>query len=77
MYKKVGTVYSTTDYDSFAKLEGNRDVLQSRKNIIKESIEERGWIRNPVVVNEKMQIIDGQGRFEALKELGMPIEYVI
>ena len=77
MYKKVGTVYSTTDYDSFAKLEGNRDVLENRKNLIKASIEERGWIRNPIVVNEKMQIIDGQGRFEALKELGLPIEYVI
>lgn len=77
MYKKVGTVYSTTDYDSFEKLEGNRDVLERRKNLIKASIEERGWIRNPIIVNEKMQIIDGQGRFEALQELGMPIEYVI
>lgn len=45
--------------------------------MIKESIIENGWIRNPIVVNEKFEIIDGQGRFEALRELGLPIEYVV
>lgn len=75
--KVVGEIYSTMDYSSFKKLEGNRDVLQARKNTIMESISEIGWIRNPIVVNEKMEIIDGQGRYEALKELQMPIEYVV
>lgn len=75
--KSVGEIYSTDDYQVFSKLEGNRTVLEARKNIILKSIKERGWIRNPIVVNEKMEIIDGQGRFEALKELKMPIEYVI
>lgn len=70
-------IYQTSDYNIFKKLCGNRAVLESRKNIIKKSIEENGYIRNPIVVNEKMEIIDGQGRFEALKELKMPIEYVI
>lgn len=73
----VGQVFSSRDYDSFLKLDGNRSVLEPRKNSIKESIIEHGWIRNPIVVNEKMEIIDGQGRFEALQELGMPIQYVI
>ena len=45
--------------------------------MIIESINARGWIRNPIVVNENMEIIDGQGRFEALKELGLPVEYVV
>ena len=70
-------IYQTNNYDLFKKLLGNRDVLDGRKNVIKKSIVENGYIRNPIVVNEKMEIIDGQGRFEALKELGMPIEYVI
>lgn len=74
---KVGFIYSTKDYDEFHKLNGNRTVLQQRKNMILASIRERGWIRNPIVVNEKMEMIDGQGRFEALKELDMPIEYCI
>ena len=28
-------------------------------------------------MNEKLQIIDGQHRFTALKELGFPIEFII
>lgn len=75
--RQVGAIYSSEDYSVFRKLNGNRSVLEQRKNMIMASITERGWIRNPVVVNEKMEIIDGQGRFEALKELGLPIEYVV
>lgn len=70
-------IYCTNDYTIFKKLCGNRDVLDQRKNTIKSSIIENGYIRNPIVVNEKLEIIDGQGRFEALKELKMPVEYVI
>lgn len=73
----VSFVFKTSDYDIFKKLSGNREILNQRKLLIISSIKERGWIRNPIIVNEKMEIIDGQGRFEALKELGMPIEYVI
>ena len=36
-----------------------------------------GYITSPILVNEKYEIIDGQGRFEALKELDMPIEYIM
>lgn len=70
-------IYQTTDYSVFKKLGGNRDVLECRKNTIKKSIIENGYVRNPIVVNEHMEIIDGQGRFEALKELSLPVEYVI
>ncbi|MBO5955184.1 MAG: ParB N-terminal domain-containing protein [Clostridia bacterium] len=73
----IDYVYSTDDYNVFKKLEGNRDVFEQRKKIISESIIANGWVRNPIVVNEKMQIIDGQGRFEACKSLGLPIEYVV
>jgi hypothetical protein len=74
---KVGSVYSTTDYSVFKKLRGNREIFDQRKRMLVESISTRGWIRNPIVVNENMEIIDGQGRFEALKELGLPVEYVV
>lgn len=72
----IESVYSTRDYSIFKKLNGNREVMDRRKELLVRSIVERGWIRNPIVVNDKMEIIDGQGRFEALKELGMPIEFV-
>lgn len=75
--KQVGAIYSSQEYSKFKKLNGNRSVLEQRKNMIIASIQERGWIRNPIVVNEKMEIIDGQGRFEALKKLNMPVEYVV
>jgi hypothetical protein len=74
---EVGKVYSTKEYSIFKKLHGNRDVLEFRKKQLIESISERGWIRNPIVVNEKMEVIDGQGRLEALQELGMAVEYVV
>jgi hypothetical protein len=73
----VGNIYSTTDYSVFKKLNGNRGILESRKALIVHSISERGWIRNPIVVNEYMEVIDGQGRLEALRELGLPVEYVV
>ena len=67
-------IQTTTDYRKFKRLVGNRKV-DGRAERIKKSIEENGWISNPIVVNEKMEIIDGQSRFEALAQLGLPIEY--
>ncbi len=74
---KVGNIYSTNDYSVFKKLNGNRGILENRKALLVRSISERGWIRNPIVVNENMEVIDGQGRLEALRELGRPVEYVV
>lgn len=77
MPKEVSYVYETDDYSLFKKLNGNREVLQFRKQRILESIMERGWVRNPIVVNQHFEVIDGQGRLEALQELKMPVEYVV
>jgi hypothetical protein len=77
MTSEVGCVYATDNYGIFKKLQGNREVVNARKKQLIESISERGWIRCPIVVNEKMEVIDGQGRLEALQELGLPVEYVI
>ena len=69
-------IYCTSNYDLFKHLEGNRDVKNPRKNKIVNSIKERGYLNNPIIVNENMEIIDGQGRLEALKELNLPVRYV-
>lgn len=71
------TVYSTNDYTIFKRLLGNREVKPIRKMKIVKSIQTRGYISCPIIVNEKMEVIDGQGRLEALKSLGLPVEYVI
>lgn len=70
-------VYTTKDYSIFKRLTGNRDIPESRIAKITASIQEIGWVRNPIVVNENMEVIDGQGRLTALQRLGLPIEYII
>ena len=76
MRKQIAVVYEEDDYSVFKRLEGNRTVLSNRlKNLI-ESFR-GGEILNPIVVNKNMEIIDGQGRFEARRTLGLPIVYVI
>lgn len=77
MNKIIGNIYHTDDYDQFIRLEGNRPVLAQRITRIARSIKENGYILNPIVVNEKMQVIDGQGRLEALRKLSLPVDYVI
>lgn len=68
-------VLSTTDYDKFKIAEWNRDV--KHVETLKESIRNYGFLMVPILVNEDMEIIDGQGRFFALKELGLPIYYIV
>jgi len=75
--EKIASVYQSTDYARFKKLLGNREISEARVNTIMHSIESNGWIMNPIVVNEKYEIIDGQGRYTALRKLGEPIQYVI
>lgn len=70
-------VYVTTDYSIFKRLVGNRDIPESRISKIVESIQTIGWVHNPIIVNEKMEVIDGQGRLTALQRLKMPVEYII
>lgn len=74
-YRKVADVYQTDDYSLFKKLEGNRDA----KNItaIKKSMEKVGVLLDPILINEKYEVIDGQHRLEALKQLGMPVNFMI
>ena len=73
--KVIGQIYETDDYSIFHKLAGNRYAKGEKK--ILQSISNVGYVRNPILVNEKMEIIDGQNRFEALKTLGYPIQYIV
>lgn len=75
--ERTNIVYRTNRYSLFKRLEGNRVISKNRKNKIIASIKKVGYVQSPVVVNEKMEIIDGQGRVEALKELGLPVDYII
>lgn len=72
----IANVYEETDYSVFKRLPDNRDVTEGRVGKLIASIKER-YILNPIIVNEKFEVIDGQGRFEARKTLGLPIHYIL
>lgn len=76
MDKVIAYVYESYDYDSFKRLPDNRDVTANRVGKLIASIMEK-YILNPIIVNEKKGIIDGQGRFEARKTRGLPIHYLV
>ena len=75
MFNGNVVVHKTNDADIFKKLTGNRDV-KGVERIIK-SINKVGYIINPILVNENMEVIDGQNRLEAFSQLGLPIYYIV
>lgn len=70
-------VFKTFDYNGFKKLEGNRAIKQERVTAIMESIEKVGYQPVPILVNEKFEIIDGQGRHRACETMSLPVYFEI
>ena len=65
------------DLSIFKFLDGNRPPNpQHIKRLIK-SIKTYGMLINPILVNEKYEIIDGQHRYLAAKEVHCPVYYII
>lgn len=75
MDKIIGNIYETYDYSKFKKLLGNRNINHVKAII--ESIKTYGDLGTAIIVNEKYEIVDGQHRYDARKELGLPIFYEI
>lgn len=69
-------VVRTKEYHLFSHLDGNRSINTSHVNRLKESMKEQ-YLVSPIIVNGKYEIIDGQHRFEAIKELGLPLLYIM
>lgn len=72
-------VQSTTNYDKFKTLSGNRDLDQRHLNRLTRAIQaNRDSLKySPILVNGSMEIIDGQHRFEVSKALGLPIYFIV
>lgn len=60
-------IYKTYDLDAFSILKGNRDIIWPHVDRLEDSMEQDGMLVNPICVNEKLQIIDGQHTIEAAK----------
>lgn len=72
MGRNIGKVYETEDYDKFKYLKGNRKV--KRNPSLERSILVHGMLI-PISVNENMEILDGQSRYEIAKKFGKKILY--
>jgi hypothetical protein len=75
---KSPLVQSTTDYKQFKFIKGNRAVMQRHVIGLITSITKHNMLaENPILVNEKMEVIDGQHRLAAAVGLKIPVYYVV
>ena len=75
----VKRIEETVDYDKFSLIEGNRPFNKGLLLTLEESIVEEGnyLADNPIIVNERLEIIDGQHRWNIAKKLHLPLYYII
>lgn len=73
--KEVNQVLKTNDYSMFKHMNGNRNINKLHLKRLTESMSEK-YIEVPIIVNSNNQIIDGQHRFEAAKELKKDVYYI-
>lgn len=68
----------TSNYDAFKTVKGNRTVRPAHVKKLKIAIQTdpESIKYNPILVNGRMEVIDGQHRLEAIKQLGLDVYYV-
>jgi hypothetical protein len=69
-------VHTTTDYFLFKPINGNRNKNLLHINRLRESMSKH-YLYTIITVNEFYEIIDGQHRFDVIKELSLPLHYVV
>ena len=70
-------LHETKDYKEFSYYKFNRDIDKRKVAKLKKSIQKTGQVINPITVSLEGKVIDGQHRLEALKEMKMPVYYVV
>src|SRR5689334_1668429 len=72
------TIYCTTDHSKFSLLRYNRKIDPTNVYNKKKAILRKNQLpTNPIKVTKNFEVIDGQHRLEAAKELELPIYYMI
>jgi hypothetical protein len=75
---EIGKVFKTDNLGQFQKIEGNRDLDHVHLSRLRESIRSDNRLSAaPIIVNEKLEVIDGQHRLAAARELGLEIYFII
>jgi hypothetical protein len=78
MFPNAPEIRKTANYDIFKMIKWNRSL--NRPNVIKLIEENRKHFqlhKFPILVTKDFKIIDGQHRFNAAKELGSPVYYIV
>lgn len=76
--QKINQVYRTSDYSIFKFRNDNRNVKNSNVKRLTKRMKATGWVTGSVIlVNERFEILDGQHRYLAAVEAGVPIDYMI
>jgi hypothetical protein len=72
-------IYWTTVYGNFKFLKGNREINEAKvKKIVADIQSGIDFLSSaPIIVNEKMEIIDGQHRYAVAMSMKKPIHYII
>lgn len=74
---KIGqAVMCTKKYTDFKRITGNRMLNLKHLAKLKDSMKQHD-LMIPIIVNEKMEVIDGQHRLQARVELGIFVYYVV
>lgn len=74
---KTPRILTTTDYDQFQFLPENRPVAEINQALMA-AIQSKNLLHlYPIVVDSHMNVIDGQNRLVAAKNLGLAIYYII
>lgn len=70
-------IKKTRDYSIFKKTNLNRETNKGHIKKLKRELERENNLRlNPVICNKDMEVISGQHRLEAAKELGLEVYYI-
>ena len=73
----INQVRSTIHYNLFTNMTGNRNVVALHVGKLINSIQEHGALQIPILVNDQLQVIDGQHRLEAYRILEIPVPFMI
>jgi ParB-like nuclease family protein len=71
-------IQKTNDYNIFKRHPKNREIEHANYVKIMNSIKQKNLLEfRPIMVNDKMEVIDGQHRLKVASELNLPVFYQI
>ena len=73
----MNQVIYTSDLTQFKKLKGSRKVNPTSLRRLINSITQNGFLDNPIIVNESMEVIDGNARLEAARRLKSELCFLV